>query len=188
MDQILYYVRSEHKENDYLIQEVELQKCITEAALKNREEILTYEIQLEVDNVEESVMTDSKWMIFILNQLVNNCIKYRDKKKKSRIRFFMEVFPNCQVLHVWDNGIGIPSSDLPKVFDKSFTGKNGRLIHGNSYAESTGMGLYIVKQLCDSLGHRVELVSEEGMYTEVRITFAKNDYFDVRNGSNVTKL
>ena len=76
------------------------------------------------------------------------------------------------LLHFRDNGIGIPEGDLLRIFDKSFTGENGR-----SYAKSTGMGLYIVKSLCDRLEHSITAVSEQGSFTELTIGFAKNNFY-----------
>lgn len=174
VDQVLYYTRSEHKEKDYLITEVDLQKCITGIALKNREELLQYKIDLTVDTMDIKVMSDGKWLAFILNQIVNNCMKYRDENKQSYIHIFVENLPDSVQLHIQDNGIGICPADLPKVWDKSFTGKNGR-----DHVKSTGMGLYIVKQLCASLGHKAEIVSNENEYTEVILTFGKNDYYNL---------
>ena len=78
------------------------------------------------------------------------------------------------VLEVYDNGIGIPSKDIKRVFDKSFTGTNGR-----EKVKSTGMGLYIVKKLCDKLGHTIDIESEEKTYTKVILEFGKNEYYKI---------
>ena len=77
-------------------------------------------------------------------------------------------------LTIWDNGIGIPKNDIKRVFDKSFTGENGRIM-----AKSTGMGLYIVKKLCDKLGHKIIIESEIHKYTKITIIFYKNDFYKV---------
>ena len=76
------------------------------------------------------------------------------------------------ILSIYDNGIGIPNQDLKKIFEKSFTGENGRLGQ-----KSTGMGLYIVKNLCSKLGHQVSAWSSQNEYTEIKIVFGKNDYY-----------
>ena len=87
-------------------------------------------------------------------------------------------------LQIWDNGIGISETDLPRVFDKSFTGHNGRVL-----ASSTGMGLYIVKKLIEKLGHKITISSIKGKYTLVTITFYNHDFFEVINrGVNLTNL
>lgn len=171
-DQILYYVRSEHAENDYLIQETELGKLVTKAVIRNKEDLLENKIDVNVEEINQIVMTDGKWLEFILNQILNNSIKYKADNRQSAIYIFAEDLPEKTVLHIKDNGIGICTGDLPNVFKKTFTGENGRY-----HAKSTGMGLYIVKRLCESLGHGVKICSSEGEYTEVILSFAKNDYY-----------
>lgn len=171
-DQVLYYVRSEHTENDFLLKQTDLKRVITKVALKYREDLLMHQIDFRMDEIEQSVLTDGKWLEFMLGQIVWNSIKYKAQKEDSYIQFSAAEEKDKIVLNIYDNGIGIPASDLANVFKKSFTGENGR-----KYAKSTGMGLYIVKKLCDNLGHRVEIQSEQGKYTNVQIMFAKNDYY-----------
>lgn len=173
-EQILYYVRSENSEKDYLIKKVLLSDIVREVALKNKDYILESKIELTTENLQQFVYTDSKWLEFILNQIVNNSIKYQKEKgiKKIMIRGKNELH---QIkLEIEDNGIGIPASDIPNVFEKSFTGENGR-----KKSQSTGMGLFIASNLCHKLGHKLEIVSEEGVYTKVMITFIKEKYYDV---------
>ena len=113
-------------------------------------------------------MTDGKWLSFILGQLMSNSLKY----ESTEISVTGEDFPDRTVLRFRDNGIGIPESDLPHIFEKSFTGENGR-----THTKSTGMGLYIVKKLCDRLGHAVEVSSVQGEFTEIAIAFGKNELY-----------
>lgn len=175
VDQVLYYVRSENAEKDYLINEVSLNKVITSVALKNKDDFLENNIDFIVESTTEKVLTDSKWLEFILNQIINNAIKYRNpKEKKSYIKIAVKQQKNNTILTIEDNGIGIPQSDLNRVFEKSFTGQNGR----NS-AKSTGIGLYLTKNLCNKLGHIIEIESEVGVYTRLTIIFSKNTLFDV---------
>lgn len=171
-EQVLYYVRSEHTEKDFLIKETKLDKLVTRAVVKQKDDLLAYHIELQVEPGNALVMTDGKWMEFILNQIMNNAIKYRDLKKASRIVITAEEFADKTVLHIKDNGIGIAKSDLGRVFEKSFTGENGR-----QRAKSTGMGLYIAKKLCERLGHGLDIESQQGEYTMVSISFGKNDYY-----------
>lgn len=173
LEQILYYIRSEHAEKDYLITKVALAKVIHEVALKNKDALLESKIELSVSDVMIDVYTDAKWLEFILNQLISNCIKYR-KETNPYIKIVAAEDKEKVTLVVSDNGLGISSSDLPKVFDKSFTGKNGR-----KGAESTGMGLYIAKNLCTKLGHKIDIKSQEKTGTIVTLTFLKNNYYDV---------
>lgn len=173
-DQILYYVRSNYAEKDFLIKEVSLDKIINEVLLKNKDSILENKIDIKVDVKGVNVLTDSKWLGFILNQIVNNSIKYRDSKKDSFILFYVENKEKEIVLHIKDNGIGVSKSDLKRVFDKSFTGENGR-----KTSNSTGFGLYISKKLTTKLGHKITAVSEESKYFEVLIAFGKNDLYKI---------
>lgn len=180
VEQVLYYVRSENAEKDYLIKEVSLLSILNQVIFKNKEALLAKKIVIKMENVDQTVLTDGKWLEYILNQLVSNSMKYT-KGKNSFLRFSYRETKEFSILEVEDNGIGISKTDLPRVFEKSFTGKNGR--KGKS---STGMGLYIVKNLCDKLGHSIELESEEGKGTKVIISFAKEGYYDVAR--TITKL
>lgn len=180
IEQILYYVRSENAEKDYIINDARLSKIISNVALKNKDDLLENDITFEVSNADRIVLTDAKWMEFMLNQIVNNSIKYKDKTKtESYIKMSAAEDKKCVVLEILDNGIGINASDLPRVFDKSFTGENGR-----EFSKATGMGLYIVKKLCDKLGSKVSIESVKGEYTRVKITFYKNDFYKEITDSN----
>ena len=174
IEQVLYYVRSENAEKDYLIKETELNKVISNVAMKNKDILLENNINFEVDVGNKKVLTDSKWLEFIVNQIVSNSIKYIRNDVEHLIKITSEENNKCTILKIYDNGIGISKSDIPKVFDKTFTGSNGRKIE-----TSTGMGLYIVKQLCNKLGHKITIDSKENEYTEVSILFNKDDYLNV---------
>lgn len=174
IDQVLYYVRSNNSEEDYLIKEVSLSKIINAVALKNKDDLLENNIEFIVKAKEEKVLTDEKWLEFILNQIINNSIKYKRNIKNPKIEIAVEENSTQVTLTITDNGIGIPQNDLPKVFNKSFTGTNGR-----KTSKSTGLGLYITKNLLKKLGHKVEIESSVNKYTKVTITFSKNDYYKV---------
>ena len=173
-DQILYYVRSNYAEKDFLIKEASIDKIINEVLLKNKDSILENHIDVSVDVKNIKVLTDSKWLVFILNQIVNNSIKYCDNNKDSYIMFYIEENEKETILHIKDNGIGVNASDLKHVFDKSFTGENGRKMRN-----STGFGLYISKKLIEKLGHKISATSEENKYFEITITFGKNNLYKI---------
>ena len=173
-DQILYYVRSNYAEKDFLIKEASVDKIINEVLLKNKDSILENHIDVTVDVKNIKVLTDSKWLVFILNQIINNSIKYCDNNRKSYIMFYIEDNEKETTLHIKDNGIGVNASDLKHVFDKSFTGENGRKMRN-----STGFGLYISKKLIEKLGHKISATSEENKYFEIAITFGKNDLYKI---------
>ncbi len=174
VDQVLYYVRSENAEKDYLIKETDLSKVIKNVGIKNMDDLLDNKVDFIVTKTNFHVLTDSKWLEFILNQIINNSIKYKRNIDNSYIKIYTKDEPNTTTLIVEDNGIGIKTSDLKQVFDKTFTGTNGR-----EKSTSTGMGLYIAKNLCNKLGHKITIESQENAYTKVFITFAKNKYYDV---------
>lgn len=174
VDQVLYYARSENAEKDYLIKETDLSKVIKNVGLKNMDDLLENKIDYNVKNVNVKVLTDSKWLEFILEQIINNSIKYKRDIEDSFIKISSLDEKNRTTLIIEDNGIGIKESDLKQVFDKSFTGENGR-----NKSKSTGMGLFIAKNMCEKLGHKINIESKENEYTKVYITFAKDKYYEV---------
>lgn len=171
IDEILYYVRSENTEKDFSISEVDLKDVIHNVSIKNKDDLLENDIKFEANVKKAIVNTDKKWLEFIVNQIINNSIKYK-KDKDSVIRISSREEDDKTVLEIYDNGIGIPSKDISRVFEKSFTGSNGR-----DKVKSTGMGLYIIKKLCDKLGHNIYIKSVEKEYTKVIIEFGKNDMY-----------
>ena len=174
VEQVLYYTRSENATKDYFIKEVSLDKIIKSVALKNKDYLLENKIDLQVLNVHFKVFTDSKWLEFILNQIVNNSIKYRREEGQSYIQMEAKEENDRVILSILDNGIGILASDISKVFDKSFTGQNGRI-----KAKATGMGLFIAKKMCQKLVHVITIESKKNVYTKVYITFSKNKFYEV---------
>ena len=173
IDEVLYYVRSENTEKDFAITEVSLKEIIRNVGLKNKDDLLENDVSFITNLKDIKINTDKKWLEFIINQILNNSIKYK-KDKDSYIKISAFELEDKVVLEIYDNGIGIPSKDIKRVFDKSFTGLNGR-----EKVKSTGMGLYIVKKLCDKLGHNIYIESEEKNYTKVILEFGKNEYYKI---------
>lgn len=171
-DQVLYYARSENAEKDYIIKETSLKRAVARVALKNREAVQLAGASIETEGLELPVMTDGKWLEFMLGQFMANSLKYTVPDREPVIRITAEDKEDRVFLHFRDNGAGITSGDIPRVFEKSFTGENG-----HTYARSTGMGMYIVKCLCDRLGHGISVSSKQGSFTEFTIAFAKNDHY-----------
>ena len=171
IDEILYYVRSEDTEKDFIITEIDLKEVVRNISLKNKDDLLENNIEFEVDLKAINVNSDKKWLEFIINQIINNSIKYK-KESESIIKIESIENKDKVILEIYDNGIGIPEKDLKRVFDKSFTGTNGR-----DKVKSTGMGLYIIKKLCNKLGHNISIESKENEYTKVILEFGKNDVY-----------
>lgn len=177
LEQILYYIRSENTEVDYIIKEVDLNKVIRDVMLKNKDILLERNIDIISDVHDLKVLTDHKWLEFMVNQIISNSMKYMKDIADKKIEIQAYRKDHYIVLEIFDNGMGIPKSDLSRVFNKTFTGQNGRKIPG-----STGMGLYIVNNLCKKLGHKIEIESIEGEYTKVKFIFDDNIFYsEVRN-------
>lgn len=171
IENVLYYARSENAEKDYIIKQVSMKRIFADIAIKNREELQQRNVNIKTENLDVNIMTDSKWLAYILGQLMGNSMKYFSSEREPEIIISIDDFPNQQILHFRDNGIGIPETDLPYIFEKCFTGENGRI-----HAKSTGMGLYIIKKLCDKLGHFITAESEQNKFTEIIIIFGKNNF------------
>ena len=172
VEQVLYYLRSEVPEKDYRIAPHSLKKLTDQSVSENRDSLILNRIKIIQETQNISVYTDEKWIRFILGQIISNAVKY--KKEDSIIRIWSHQDEKHSFLHILDNGMGIAKEDLPRVFEKSFTGKNGRIQQA-----STGMGLYLCNTLCKRLGHRLAVQSKEGEYTEIIIEFYENEYLDV---------
>lgn len=153
-EQALYYARSEHTEKDYSVREMSLSQVVHQAIADNKYLLLQSGVRLEVEEMADMVYSDEKWVRFILNQLIANSVKYRSGQPV--LRFSTHRQQDQVVLVVEDNGIGIPPADLPRVFEKGFTGQNGRMVQ-----QSTGIGLYLCKRLCNKLGIGITAESSE---------------------------
>ena len=176
LEQILYYIRSENTEVDYMIKKVDLNKVIRDVLLKNKDILLERNITV-ISDVKLQVLTDYKWLEFMINQVISNSMKYMKDIEDKRIEIKAYKQDNVIVLEILDNGMGIPKCDIRRVINKTFTGQNGRKIPG-----STGMGLYIVSNLCKKLGHKLEIESKEGEYTLVKFIFDDNLFYsEVKN-------
>ncbi len=167
-EQALYYARSEHTEKDYSVREIRLFDVVHQAIGENKYLLLQYGVNIELEETEDTVFSDEKWVCFILNQMIVNGVKYRSGQPV--LRFFVEYRDGNTILNIQDNGIGIDASDLPRIFQKGFTGKNGR----NASQNATGIGLYLCKRLCDKLGIGIAAVSS-GTGTNFQLSFRIND-------------
>lgn len=170
IENVLYYARSENAEKDYIIKEVPLRQLVKNSIIKAREELQLGGVSVGLSDLDVNVFTDAKWLEYIIGQLIDNSIKYKSPDREPKIDIYAESDEKSITLHFKDNGIGIRQSELKRIFDKSFTGTNGR-----SGAKSTGMGLYLVKKLCTRLGHGVSAASQEDDFTDISIIFGIND-------------
>lgn len=167
VEQALYYARSTQVEKDYSIRKIELEPFIKSVIKKHATQLIACKVEMKLEDLTATVFSDPKWLDFIVGQIISNSIKYRSDTFK--LRFFTEELEGQVVLGISDNGIGIAQKDLSKVFEKGFTGENGR-----KYAKSTGIGLYLCKKLCEKMYLGIEVASEMGVGTTVKIIFPKN--------------
>ncbi|WP_026675290.1 sensor histidine kinase [Alkalihalobacterium bogoriense] len=169
LNTVLYMARLRTITEDFHIKPVRLAELIHEVNRDHKRFYIRHEVypQLKEESEGITVETDEKWLFFIVTQLVQNAVKYSTGKSKQMMISLYERSGEA-VLEVKDYGIGIPAADRKRVFTKFYTGENGR-----KYRESTGMGLYLVKEVTEKLEHRLELESVVGEGTSVRIVFSK---------------
>lgn len=175
IEQALFYARSNTVEKDYYIRKVVLKEIVNESIKKNKSSLIQEKISIDIHDLEIEVNTDNKWIVFILNQIIQNSIKYR-KKENSVMEIYANQGKENVILYIKDNGIGIKQGEIIRVFEKGFTGTNGRL----SNKKSTGIGLYLCKKLCNKLGIGIELNSVQNECTEVKLVFPKDSYIELK--------
>lgn len=171
VEQVLFYSKSDIVEKDYLIKKVNLKDIVNDVIKKNKKSLINEKFKINVFDGDIFVNSDSKWLEFIINQIVSNSIKYISSNPKLTID--LKENKDNKVLIIKDNGIGIDSLEIGRVFDKGFTGSNGR----KKYA-STGIGLYLVKRLCTKLGHSVSINSKVNVGTTVMIIFPNSSMYE----------
>ncbi|MFJ7408242.1 MULTISPECIES: sensor histidine kinase [unclassified Lysinibacillus] len=165
IEQVLYYSRSNNVSKDYLIKEVSLADLVRSVIKRNSRDFISKGINIDIEAVEGTVYSDAKWLEFVVNQLIGNAVKY-NRQNGGRVTINTIINKNNIVLTIEDNGIGILEKDINNVFEKGFTGENGRKFGG-----STGIGLYLCKKLTEQLGLGLILTSETGEGTKVSIIF-----------------
>jgi len=170
VDRTLYYARSDEVYKDYIIQETDLAQVAAEVVGRNKYYFIQNDMQVDID-CKNPVYTDRKWIGFILNQLLQNSLKYR-RESDAIIRIYTEKKTKGVRLVVEDNGVGIKEEEIARIFEKNFTGTNGR-----NHERSTGMGLYLCKKLCTKLGIHIFAASEEGAGTKIMLEFPVSDFF-----------
>ncbi|WP_034868703.1 sensor histidine kinase [Clostridium lundense] len=173
-EQALYFARSENLEKDYLINETILSKILHYTITENKQLLIKNQVTVQVVDCDYTVYTDAKWISFILNQLIVNAVKYR--KQNPILCFSANIVCGGVSLSVTDNGIGIVESDLPRIFEKGFSGENGR-----KEKHSTGIGLYLCKRLSDKLGIKITAESQIDKGTTVTLFFPKGNFVKVQD-------
>ena len=162
VEMLLFYLRLDSDYSDYVLKKYELDGIIKQAVRKYSKQFIRKKISLKYDGTDLCTVTDEKWLLFVICQLLDNALKYTPSGSIS-------IYTENDRLIVEDTGIGIAPEDLPRVFQKGYTGYNGRYDR-----KSTGIGLYICKRVLNKLGHEIEIQSELKKGTKVIITF-KNE-------------
>ncbi len=164
LEQVLYYARSELVEKDYFIRRFSLSDAINAALLRNRTILQNCGFTIEDLVPDVCVYSDEKWVTFILSQLISNAVKYH-KDYNPVLKFTAEKTDRNILLMVEDNGIGISKADLPRIFERGFTGSDRKKWN------ATGMGLFICKNLCDKMGLAISAESKVNCRTKIIISF-----------------
>lgn len=164
VEMVLYYVRLESLASDYVLNSYDLDKIIRQAVRKYSRLFIQKGIALDYQGLNEQVLTDEKWFLFVIEQLLSNAIKYT---KAGKISIYMR--PGKQLV-IEDTGIGIPKEDSYRIFEKGFTGYNGRLDK-----KSTGLGLYLSKRILTKLSHPIEVESQVDVGTKLIIGLERQD-------------
>lgn len=172
VEQALFYARSSAVEKDYYIRKCNLKDIVNESIKKNKTSLIEEKVDINIHDLDNVVITDSKWIVFILGQIIQNSVKYRNKKSLLNIEVYSEPKKDNTVLNIKDNGIGIKKEEISRVFDKGFTGTNGRL----AGKKSTGIGLYLCRNLCEKLGVSINVKSTDSVGTVVSLVFPNSSF------------
>lgn len=165
LDQLLNMYKLDAIQNDFHVERVSLRQIAKDSINELKSSFIERGAFPKLEGDEQlAVYSDSKWLRFVLYQLLTNALKYSDGGKTIVVRAYRT--QAASVLSVEDEGCGIQPEDIPRIFDLFFTGQNGRL-----RGESTGLGLYMVKQIVEYLGHSIQVESSVGKGSKFRITF-----------------
>lgn len=164
VEMVLTYIRLDSISSDYVITKINLDEVVKDSIKKYATIFINKKIKLNYVSHETMVISDKKWLSFAFEQILGNSVKYSSTGGEITI----ETYENKLVIE--DNGIGIKEEDLPRIFEKGFTGFNGRY-----EKKSSGLGLYLCKKTLDKLGHHIEISSKVGEGTRIEITFPKED-------------
>lgn len=164
VEMVLTYIRLDSTSSDYVITKINLDEVVKDSVKKYATIFINKKIKLNFVSHETMIISDKKWLSFAIEQILGNSVKYSNTGGEITIE-------TCEnKLIVEDNGMGIKEEDLPRIFEKGFTGFNGRY-----EKKSSGLGLYLCKKTLDKLGHHIEISSKVGEGTRVEITFPKED-------------
>ena len=161
---VLMYLRLDSDSTDYVIREQELDDIVRQAVRKFAGEFIARKLKLNYEPLDARVITDEKWLSFVVEQVLSNALKYTPS---GSITICLEA---PKTLCIRDTGIGIAPEDLPRIFEKGYTGYNGR-----TDKRASGLGLYLCRRICDALGHKISIRSTPGVGTTVSISLSQKE-------------
>jgi len=162
-EMVLTYQRLDSVDTDYLFRECRVDKIVKSAIRKFAAQFIRKGIRLEYTPIDACVVTDEKWLAFVVEQLLSNALKYTPR---GTVTIYWENGCLC----IRDTGIGIAPEDLPRIFDRGYTGDTGR-----SDKKATGLGLYLCKRICKNLGHGISAESTPGKGTLIRLDLSRRE-------------
>lgn len=163
VEMVLTYLKMGSESTDYVFRTVHLDKIVRENIRKLRGDFIMKKLQLNYIPSEETVVSDEKWLSFVIEQLLSNALKYTNE---GSVTISLE---NPKILCISDTGIGIAPEDIPRVFEKGYTGSNGR-----RNKRASGLGLYLCKEICSRLGAKISITSEIEKGTTVKVDLSQN--------------
>ena len=164
VEMVLTYLRLDSDDTDYLIREHVLDEIIKPAVRKFAREFILKKLSLDYAPTGYTVLTDEKWLSFVIEQIISNAVKYTSE---GGVKIYMD---GTGILCIKDTGIGICAEDLPRIFENGYTGFNGR-----EDKRASGIGLYLCKRITDNLGHGISVKSAPGEGTTVRLDLRRRD-------------
>ena len=162
VEMVLTFLRLDSDSTDYVIREIELDDIIRPVIRKFSRDFISKKLKMEFTPTERKVLTDEKWLAFVIEQVISNAVKYTNS---GGIKIRME---EPDILTIEDTGIGIAAEDLPRIFENGYTGFNGRVDK-----RASGIGLYLCRRVCENLGHKINAESTLGEGTKIVIDLRK---------------
>ncbi len=172
----LQYLRFDDMSGDLMLTKCNLEEMVKQVVKKYAPQFIHNHLSIDLENLQQVVLIDEKWFCFVLEQVLSNAIKYT---REGGIRISANENADGVEVVIADTGIGVRREDLPRIFDKGYTGYNGRMDK-----KASGLGLYLCKGICDKLGHGIRIESREGEGTKVYITCSCRDV----SNTDLTKM
>lgn len=159
VDMVLHYIKINHMSSDLQLKHYQLENILSEVIKKQATFFIQKKIQLRLEHIQMNILSDEKWIAFVIEQILSNALKYTKQG-------YIHIYVKNETLYIEDSGIGIKAEDLPRLFERGFTGYNGRVDK-----KASGLGLYLCKEIIDNLGHKIAITSQVGQGTCVSIDF-----------------